>query len=319
MTDKNPKLLSVVAPMYNEEENVVPLYERVRDALEGVVPAFELILVDNGSWDRTLEQLKTLNEKDKRVRYVSLSRNYQAQGGILAGLHHSRGDVVVSIDGDLQQPPELIPEMLEKWREGFEIVFTLKNVHKSLALRRRIINRVYYAIISYSSGLELRGGQSDFRLMDRKALDAMLALPERGKFLRGLSQWVGFKQTGVYYDVAERTAGETKFRLVDLIRFALDGVFSFSILPLRVFTVLGFIIAALALINALLTVILAWYRMFLGISDVPGFPTLATGVFLLSGIQLIGIGLLGEYLGRVYDEVKNRPSFIVSETSPDRE
>ena len=319
MPDKTVKLLSVVAPMYNEEDNVFPLYERVRATLEKSVPAFELILVDNGSWDKTLDHLKSLSDKDNRVRYVSLSRNYLAQGGILAGLHFSRGDVVVSIDGDLQQPPELIPDMLAKWREGYDVVFTLKKEHQYLSAHRRIINRVFYAVISYFSGLDLRGGQSDFRLMDRKALDALLALPEKGKFLRGLSQWIGFSQTGVYYNVSKRTAGHTKFSVLDLFRFALDGVFSFSILPLRLFTVLGFVIAALALANVLVTILLVVYRIIMGIPDVPGFPALATGVFLLGGVQLMGIGMLGEYLGRVYDEVKNRPSFIVKETSPDRE
>jgi polyisoprenyl-phosphate glycosyltransferase len=319
MTRKTPKLLSVVAPMYNEEGNVFPLYERLRDVLEEIAPEFEILLVDNGSSDRTLEYLKELSQKDPRVRYLSLSRNYMAQGGILAGLHYARGDVVVSIDGDLQQPPEVIPEMLEEWRKGYDVVYTLKKEHGYLPVHRRITNRLYYALISYFSGLELQGGQSDFRLMDRNALDAMLALPEKGKFLRGLSQWIGFSQTGVYYEVADRTAGRTKFRILDLFRFALDGIFSFSILPLRLFTVLGSIIAALALANAFFNVAVASYRILMGIPDVPGFPTLVTGVFLLSGIQLIGIGLLGEYLGRVYDEVKNRPSFIVKETSADKE
>jgi dolichol-phosphate mannosyltransferase len=316
--DRNkPKLLSVVIPLYNEEGNIPELYDRLCQVLENCVEQFEIVMVDNGSVDGTLEILKKLTQSDQRVRYISLSRNFTAQGGILAGLNYAQGDVIISMDGDLQHPPETIPELIEKWQAGFDVVNTLKREQKSISLFRRGSNKLFYWFISLISEMDLNGGYSDFRLMSRQALTALLSLPEKRIFLRGLSRWIGFEQTGVYYDVAERHAGETKFSFRNLLSFALDGVLSFSIMPLRVFTVLGFIIAVLALGNAAFSVAITLYRSAQGITDVPGFPTLATGVFFLGGVQLIGIGLLGEYLGRVYDESKSRPIFIVKEQSPE--
>lgn len=312
-----PQLLSVVAPLYNEEENIHSLYQRLCAVLTtDVCQNYELVLVDNGSSDRTLTHLKELNRLDPNVRYLSLSRNYGHQGGLIAGLEHAKGEVVVSMDGDLQHPPELIPQMVIQWQQGFDVVFTLKKENKSSSFWRKQSNRFFYATMSRLSGLKLVGGQSDFRLMGRTALDALLSLPERDKFLRGLSQWIGFKQTGIPFDVEERFKGRSKFQLKDLFRFAINGIFSFSVLPLRLFTFIGIIVAGFSLLHVAYALLRTWYKMSMGLPYVEGFPTLASGVFFLGGIQLIGIGLLGEYLGRIHNEVKRRPVYILREIAP---
>ncbi|MBF0424084.1 MAG: glycosyltransferase family 2 protein [Magnetococcales bacterium] len=315
MNDTPSPLLSVVIPLYNEEDNVAELYRRLHAVLTRMGQAYELVLVDNGSIDHTLPMLKDLHRQDPCVRYLSLSRNYGHQGGLVAGLHHASGDIVISMDGDLQHPPELIPELVAKWRQGFDVVFTLKREDPSQSPIRHRINRLFYGLVSRLSGLDLTGGQSDFRLMNRRALDALNSLPEYGKFLRGLSHWIGFRQTGVVFDVDARFAGQSKFRFRELYRFALNGLFSFSVFPLRVFTIIGSIIAVLSLLQVIYALVRTFYFMIIGTPVVAGYPTLVTGIFLLGGIQLIGIGLLGEYLGRVLDEVKQRPLYIVRERS----
>ena len=313
------ELVSIVAPAYNEEESVGLLYERVRAVMEEQGKDFELIVVENGSVDRTLEILKELHAQDARINYLSLSRNFGHQGGLVAGLDHSRGDVVISMDADLQHPPELIPQMLGLWSEGYDIVYTTKREVASQSLARRHFNRIFYASVSRLSGLELSGGQSDFRLMDRKTVDALKSMPERNKFLRGLTRWIGFRQVGIDYDVPPRSAGRSKFRFAHLIRFALDGILSFSILPLRLFTLLGAVISLLAFVYGLYILIQGMYAFMTGYHGrtPPGWATVGAAIFFFGGVQLLGIGLLGEYLGRVYDEVKERPAFLVQEHSLD--
>lgn len=319
MHDARPPLLSVVAPLYNEEDNVVEFYQRLQKVMLEMQQNYELVLVDNGSVDNTLSLLKALHRDDPQVRYVSLSRNYGHQGGLTAGLHRALGNVVVSMDGDLQHPPELIPQLLQKWREGYEVVFTLKREDPSQSQVRRWINRLFYRLTSYLSGLDLTGGQSDFRLMDRRALDALNALPEYSKFLRGLSHWIGFRQIGVTFDVGERFSGHSKFQLGELLRFGLNGIFSFSLIPLRVFSTVGFAIAFFSLLHVVYSLSRTVYFDLIGSPVVAGYPTLVTGIFFLGGLQLLGIGLLGEYVGRVLDEVKGRPLYIVRESSDPRE
>jgi glycosyltransferase involved in cell wall biosynthesis len=241
-------------------------------------------------------------------------------------LDYCCGDVVISMDADLQHPPEVIPQMIQLWESGYDIVNTLKRNDKSQPLLRSFVNVCFYSFLSRLSGLELSGGQSDFRLMDRKAVDALKVLPERTRFLRGLTRWIGFQQVGIEYDVPPRFAGTTKFKLVHLLRFALDGILSFSIIPLRIFTGLGIVISSLALLYGAFIISFGLYTMISGNSDTTtpgwlvggsGFATIGAAVFFFSGIQLIGIGLLGEYLGRVFDEVKKRPIYLVQDDSFD--
>lgn len=315
----SPPLLSIVVPLYNEEQNIEPLYQRLKAALSPLDLRHELILVDNGSRDHTLAILKRLASLDPCVTYLTLSRNFGHQGGLVAGLEHARGEVVVSLDGDLQHPPEFIPSMIAQWRLGFDVVYTLKRDDRSISFLRKQTNILFYRLMSRLSGLNITVGQSDFRLMNRAALDAMLALPERTRFLRGLAQWIGFRQIGLEFQVERRHAGSSKYRFKDLVNFAINGIFSFSILPLRLFTLIGSGVSLLALGYAAYNLLITWYKQFMDIPTVAGYPTLSVGIFFLGGVQLIGIGLLGEYLGKVYDEVKQRPTYILRERSTPRE
>ena len=311
-------LISVAITAYNEEEVLETLYERLVPPLEQTGHAFEIVVVDNGSSDRTLEILKSLHQSDKRLTYVSLSRNFGHQGGLVAGMDHCAGDAVITMDADLQHPPELIPEMVARWKEGNRVVYTIKNEQR-LPWARAKFNRAYYFTLSRLSGFDLCGGQSDFRLVDRRALDALLGLKEKHKFLRGLVKWIGFSQCAVSYDVAERYKGTSKFRPIELWRFALDGLLSFSAIPIHIFSMIGLAASLLSLLYFAFIVVL-WIGVSLfGLNNtiMPlGWGSLAAGVFFLGGLQLIGIGLLGEYLARIFQEVKDRPTYLVQEKTP---
>lgn len=311
-----PALVSIVAPAYNEEKNLPALYARVRAVMEKEGRDFELIVVENGSSDSSLAILKSLRAKDSRVNFLSLSRNFGHQGALIAGLEYSRGDAVISMDADLQHPPEVIPEMLKLWDQGYDVVYTVKQENKAQPLIRRALDRMFYRIINKLSGIELHG-QSDFRLLGRKALNELCKLPERNKFLRGLSSWIGLKQAGISYRVNPRVAGSSKFKFIHLIELGIDGIFSFSIIPLRIFTIFGILMSAGSFLYGLYLLGLTAFINLTGsgLSMPSGWATLAVTLLFFGGVQLIGIGLLGEYLGRVYDEVKKRPVYIVKEAS----
>lgn len=313
--EARPPEVSVVAPAYNEEEVIARFCQTVREVLEALDVTFEIIVVENGSWDGTLAELRRLRAGDDRIHYVSLSRNFGHQGGLLAGLEQSRGQVVVTMDADLQHPPQLLPEMIRLWRQGYEVVNTFRREDPSLPRVHYWTKRIYYRLLSMLSGLDLASGQTDFRLMNRQALNALLAMPERGKFLRGLAAWIGFRQNGVTYDVPPRLAGHSKFRFSDLFRFGLDGIFSFSIIPLRLFTLLGVVVSLASLAHVLYTLVVWVHMKFTGFQIPPGWFSLASGIFFLGGVQLLGIGLLGEYVGRIYREVQHRPVYLVRETT----
>ncbi|MBF0284639.1 MAG: glycosyltransferase [Magnetococcales bacterium] len=310
-----PPVISVVAPAYNEEEVIALFCQEVGRALEPLGFSYEIVIVENGSRDRTLDCLRALRAEDGRIHYVSLSRNFGHQGGLVAGLEQCRGEVVITMDADLQHPPRLLPEMIRLWRQGFEVVNTFRREDSHISRRRRWLNKVYYRTLSALSGLELSGGQTDFRLMSRLALNALLQMPERGKYLRGLAAWIGFRQTGLSYDVPPRPAGHTKFNFMDLLRFGLDGIFSFSVLPLRIFSILGLIISAVSLGHVVWSFGLWIYRELSGHPLPPGWFSLASGIFFIGGVQLLGIGLLGEYVGRIYNEVRRRPVYLVRENT----
>lgn len=294
----------------------MPLYQQVRDALQKAeVTSYEMVFVDNGSYDRSLEIMKTLRQNDPRVRYVSLSRNFGHQGGLLAGVSHSRGDAVITMDADLQHPPSLIPEMIRLWRRGCEVVFTVKR-DTGLSAWRRLQMRMFYGVISRLSGLQLSFGQSDFRLLDRKVVETILSIPEYRMFIRGIVNWVGFRQAGVSYDVAPRFAGNSKFSLRTLIGFALDGILAFSVVPLRWVFLLGALTAGACFLYMGFAIVLGVLRLMDSVVTVPpGWATLAVAIMFVGSIQLIAIGILGEYLGRVFDQTKGRPRFIVRELS----
>jgi polyisoprenyl-phosphate glycosyltransferase len=300
-------LLSVVTPMYDEEDSARALHARVCAALDGM--PFELVVVDDGSSDGTAGVLRELAEADPRVKVVELSRNFGHQPALTAGLDHARGDAVVMLDGDLQDPPELIPEMVDRWRAGSDVVYAVRRARSGESRFKLATARLFYRAFAKLATVDLAPDSGDFRLMDRRALDVLLAMPERNRFLRGMTVWVGFTQTAIAYDRDARHAGTTKYPLRRMLRFSSDAISSFSHVPLQLATLLGFVFSVAAFLIGVPLVILA--RIF-EIFD-PGTPTIITVVLLMGGIQLLTVGIIGEYVGRIYDEVKRRPLYVVRE------
>jgi dolichol-phosphate mannosyltransferase len=305
-TPRNLRLLSVTVPVYNEAEVLGEFYARLTKALEGV--PYELILSDNCSTDGTVDALRDLAKKDDRVRVVLLSRNFGHQASLTAALEEAKGDAIVTIDGDLQDPPELIPEMLDRWRAGAEVIAMVRTDRPGETKFKRWSARWFYRVLNRLTELDVPQNAGDFRLLDRRALDALLAMPERSRFLRAMSVWVGFRQEEMSYRRDPRFAGESKYPLRRLLSFSLDGIASFSDLPLRLATAFGFLVSGLALLGLPFVIAFRLAGFYL-----PGISTVLFAILLLGGIQLITIGIIGEYLARVYDEVKERPLFVVRE------
>ena len=305
----------MVFPVCNEAGNLKMLHERVQGVFHQAGVSYELVFVDDGSQDESLAIIKTLREDNPRVRYVSLSRSFGQQAALIAGISRARGAAIVMMDADLQHPPELIPEMLRLWREGHDVVYTTKrNAHLPRLWLWQM--RLFYALISKLSGLRLSFGQSDFRLIDRKVANVLRSLPEYRKFLRGLISWVGFKQTGVEYTVSERREGRSKYSYRSLVAFALNGVFSFSVVPLRLLLLFGVFIWCVTLPYIAWVLILGVNHLMGGAIDLPpGWATISVSVIWLGSVQLVAIGLIGEYAGRIYDQTKGRPEFIIREMS----
>jgi polyisoprenyl-phosphate glycosyltransferase len=299
-------LVSVVAPMHDEAETVTRFHERVAAALDGEI--WELVVVDDGSRDGTREALADLSGADPRVRVVTLSRSFGHQAALTAGLDHARGDVVVMLDGDLQDPPELIGDMLARWRDGSDVVYAVRADRPGETPFKLITARWFYRLFRRLTDVELAPDSGDFRLMSRPALDALLAMPERNRFLRGMSVWVGFTQTAVPFAREPRSAGRTKYTLARMLRFSFDAITSFSNRPLQLATFLGFVCSLLAFLAIPLTVVARYADIY-----ERGVPTTIVVVLLLGGIQLITVGIIGEYVGRIYDEVKKRPLYVVGE------
>lgn len=308
--------ISFAFPVCNEEENVELLYWHVKEAAHQANVDYEMVFVDDGSNDNSLSIIKRLREKDRKVEYVSLSRNFGHQNAIFAGMSFCSGDAVITMDSDLQHPASLIPKMIGIWREGAEVVYTVKE-NANLGRLKKTIIKSFYWFISRVSGLKLNFGQSDFRLLDKKVLKVILDMPECHKFLRGQVSWIGFKQKGISYNVQKRHGGKAKFSYKSLYELALDGIFSFGRYPLHLVMIFGLIIFSFSLIYIFL-LSLVWFLKLLRvvyISMPPGWTTLVMAIFLLSSIQLMIIGVLGEYVGRIYDQAKHRPVFIVRENS----
>lgn len=303
--------LSVVVPLYNEESGVDRLLEALVPVLEATGLDYEVIAVDDGSADATLEALRRANAQNPRVKAVALSRNFGKEIAVAAGLRHANGDAAIVMDGDLQHPPEHIPRFLELWRAGYDVVYGQRKDRSTDAPGRRLLARIFYRTFRTLSGTALHPNAGDFRLLSRKALDAMNRLGERARFNKGLFAWIGFKTAGVPFDVPERAGdGGSRWRLRRLWHFALDGIASFTTAPLRIWSYLGLAISLLALLSG--TVIIVKTMLF-G-ERVAGYPTLMVSVLFLGGIQLISLGVIGEYLGRVYEEVKARPLYLLAET-----
>jgi glycosyltransferase involved in cell wall biosynthesis len=307
--DKDDVELSVVVPMYNEELNIDYLFERLVPVLDRLNMKYEIVCVDDGSKDNTLNYLVAHHLGNPAIKVVNLSRNFGKEIALTAGIDHATGAAVVPIDADLQDPPELIEELVAKWREGYDVVYATRRLRRGESWFKRLSANAFYQTIGRMSPVEIPRNTGDFRLLDRRVVDALKQLPERNRFMKGLFAWVGFKQTSILYDRPQRYKGVTKWNYRRLWRLAIDGITSFSFLPLKVWSYIGLSLSLLAFIYASFLII---RTLILGI-DVPGYASLMVAVLFLGGVQLLSLGIIGEYLGRVYEEVKRRPLYLVRE------
>jgi polyisoprenyl-phosphate glycosyltransferase len=303
--------LSVVVPVFNEAEVLPELHRRLGDVLARCAPDHEVVYVDDGSSDPSPTFLLGVAHADPRVRVLRLSRNFGHQAAVTAGIEHARGDAIVVIDADLQDPPEVIPELIAAWRSGFEVVSAVRSVREGESALRLLLIKVFYRLIRQMSSVDLTPDVGDFRLLDRRVADALNRLPERNRYVRGLIRWLGFRHTEVQYRRAGRFAGETKYPYTKLIRLALNAVTAFSSLPLQIVTYLGFAVSALSL----LLVIYALYGRLIEGRVPEGWTSVFVAVAFLSGIQLVAIGILGAYVSRIFEEVKGRPLYVIAADS----
>ena len=301
---------SIVAPCYNEEAGLHELYKRVSEVMDSTGEPWELVLINDGSRDRTRDIMRQMHDSDARVKIVDFARNFGHQLAATAGLDHATGEAVIIIDADLQDPPQVIPDMIQKWKEGFEVVYAVRTQRKGESWFKEFTAKAFYRLVYRITEVDIPLDTGDFRLMDRKVVNAMNQLRERHRFIRGMTSWVGFRQTGVHYVREERFAGETHYPFRKMFKFALDAITGFSYLPLQMATYLGFIIAALSALAAILVIVA---RLFIGAAPFHGQATTLVFVLFIGGVQLITLGIIGEYLGRIYDEVKGRPLYIVRE------
>jgi glycosyltransferase involved in cell wall biosynthesis len=300
--------LSVVVPIWNEEEVIPELYRRVVSMMESTNATWELICVDDGSRDRSLAMLLELHRQDPRVKVLQFSRNFSHQIAITAGADFAEGDAVIVMDADLQDPPEVVLHMIEKWREGYEVVYAVRASRQGETKFKLLTASIFYRLLQRITDVDIPLDAGDFRLMDRRVVLTMRQLREQHRFMRGLSSWVGFRQIGIEYERAERFAGETKYPLRKMLRLATSAITSFSHVPLQLSTYVGFALATISLLAILITIILRLS----GSNFFLGQATTLVSVLFLGGVQLIFLGIIGEYLGRIYDEVKQRPLYIVS-------
>ncbi|MGB0389336.1 MAG: glycosyltransferase family 2 protein, partial [Ardenticatenaceae bacterium] len=300
-------VLSVVVPIFNEEQVIPEMYRRMTSVLEGIGEPYELVLVNDGSRDRSGELLHDLHLRDPHVRVINFARNFGHQIAITAGMDYAQGAAVVVIDSDLQDPPEVIAEMVEKWREGYHVVYGVRTEREGESWFKLTTANLFYRLINSMTSVDIPLDAGDFRLMDRAVIQTLRAMREKRRYMRGLSAWVGFKQTPLPYKREARFAGETKYPLKKMLRFATDGVTNFSLLPLQFATWMGFASAFLALVG----LIIAFFGRLIWPDVLFGQATTLVSVLFIGGVQLISLGIIGEYLGRIYEEVKGRPLYIV--------
>ena len=303
------KKISFVLPVFNEEENIHEFHRRLTQVMAPLPYDYEILFIDDGSRDRTSLLIRELAEKDPHVQGYVFARNFGHQLALTCGLDQSTGDAVISMDGDLQHPPEMVPDLLKKWEEGYEIVQTVRKSTEDATWFKSITSRLYYKLINSMSEVRITPGGSDFRLMDRKAVDALNRFRERARFIRGMVNNLGFRYTTLEFVAPPRFAGHSKFSLRKMLRFALDGITAFSRVPLR----LALYVGCIAGLGSILLIGHVIYVKYIVQDAVPGWTTLAAAEFFLGGVELIGIGIVGEYVGRIFDEVKQRPLYIIRE------
>ncbi len=301
--------LSIVVPLYNEEKNIDYLFERLTSALNRITSCYEIVCVNDGSKDNTLECLIEQNRCNPAIKVVNLSRNFGKEIALTAGIDYANGAAVIPIDADLQDPPELIAELVAKWREGYDVVYATRRTRQGETWLKRFTADAFYQTIGKMSHVNIPPNTGDFRLLDRKVVEALKQLPERTRFMKGLFAWVGFKQTSILFERQPRFQGKTTWNYWKLWNFALDGIASFSFIPLKVWSYLGLSVSLISLVYASIIII---RTLIFGV-DIPGYASLMVTILFLGGIQLITLGIIGEYLGRVYEEVKGRPLYVVRE------
>jgi dolichol-phosphate mannosyltransferase len=306
---KKSQAISIVIPVYNEVENIPILYDHLIPVLENLPFTFEIMFVDDGSNDGTYAAVQRLQAHDGRIKAISFSRNFGHQAALTAGLQYAAGDAVITMDGDLQHPPALIPTLIAKWQEGHQIVFTVREATADESLFKKMTSNLFYRIINASSKTPVQPFGADFRLLDRAVVSSLNTLEERDRFLRGLIGWLGFSSVGVPFTADARAAGTTKYSTRRMLNFALDGILSFSATPLHLVTLMGLVVSALSFVYGAYSL----YAYFFTERTIPGWTSLLVTVLFLGGVQLISIGILGEYLLRVYNETKRRPLYIIKD------
>jgi len=306
------KKISIIVPMYNEQEVATTCYDRLTQVLVKMDKYdYEIIFVNDGSKDNTLEILETLAKKDKKVKVISFSRNFGHQPAVTAGIRNCSGDATVIIDADMQDPPEVIPEMLELWEQGNDVVYAVRKKRAGETKFKLLTAKAFYKFLNKLSDVKIPNDTGDFRLIDKKVVDSIAKLPEHNKFLRGLCSWVGFKQVPYEYERQSRIAGETKYPLKKMLKLALDGIINFSSKPLKIIGGLGLICILISvgiLIYALLSYVLEWNNL------MPGWTSIMVTITFMSGMQFLTVWMLSEYISRIYDEVRKRPEYIIEKT-----
>jgi polyisoprenyl-phosphate glycosyltransferase len=303
---------SFLVPIYNEEENIYEMYRRISLVMDQMDSSVELCLINDGSRDRSLQMMRELHQKDPRVVYLSLARNFGHQIAVTAGLNFVRGQIVVILDADLQDPPELIPEMVGLWRQGYQIIYAQRTKRRQEGWFKRFTAYTFYRLLKSLADVDIPTDTGDFCLLDRKIVDILNAMPERNRYIRGLRSWVGFNQTAIRFERDPRFAGDVKYTFRKSLALAINGLVSFSKVPLRLSTYLGLFAAMVSLFMCLLVL---YWRIFIPHSPLTGVTIILIAIFFLGAVQLISIGILGEYIGRIYEEVKQRPLYTLSEVA----
>lgn len=302
--------ISIIIPCYNEEDNIYAIYARVKQILDPLI-SYELIFIDDGSFDRSLVEIKEIGKGDERLKYISFSRNFGHQKALKAGLDLSKGKAVVMMDSDLQHPPSLLPDMINKWKEGYDIVNTVREENDQIGFFKRKSASLFYWILNFLTDLNLQSGMADFRLLDKKVVDVICSCDEYDIFIRGMVKWIGFNQATINYKPAIRYAGKTKYSLRKMISFALSGITSFSVRPLRI----SVILASIFILFSLFEVIYALYIVFFTTQGVSGWASLAILISFLGAVMLLMLGIIGEYIGKIFLQSKDRPNYIIKETN----